>query len=289
MHHVVVSYDSVQRAVSAACLPADTILGLIAAADSTVPLDFINYETDYESDGSGELVCHVRGDADSLEAATVPLTNSGRRNLQLIALSANAAVFQPHLEAVYEPRAGGRFIALRLLGSDPQAARRLIDVERTLELIAVLGVHPRETRLLRAAENYGEALRRTEPAASVHALLHLWMAVESLTVVIADRAREETEVDSLSALGVELGVQPRPGREKPHDADVYGVLRRREVFADDEDVHRALREASNGSSTATSTLGKRVVWLTRSSTVLRSTFAGASCGRAGCLTRIWKL
>src|SRR4051794_12887192 len=36
-------YDAVQRFVSAVCLPQDTILSLRPAADSTVPLDFINY------------------------------------------------------------------------------------------------------------------------------------------------------------------------------------------------------------------------------------------------------
>lgn len=246
MHHGLVPYDCVQRVTSAACLPADTIMGLRAAGDSTVPLDFINYETDYAPESAGELVCHVRGDADSLEDAAVSLTNAGRRNLQLIALASNAAVFQPHLEAVYEPRAGGRFIALRTLGSDPQAARRMIDVDRTLQLIVALGAHPRETRLLRAAENYGEALRRSESAASVHALMHLWMAVENLTVVIADRAKAEAHVDSLSALGTSLGVEVRPGRSKPNDGDVFGMLRHRDVFADDEEAHRALREASNG-------------------------------------------
>jgi hypothetical protein len=96
-----------------------TIMSLRAAGDSTAPLDFINYETDYAQDGAGEFVCHVRGDADSLETAAVALTNSGRRNLQLIALAANAAVLPPHLEAAYEPHAGGgsspcaRWVAIR--------------------------------------------------------------------------------------------------------------------------------------------------------------------------------
>lgn len=239
-------YDSVQRAVSAACLPADTILSLRPSSDSTVPLEFINYETDYGNDGVGELVCHVRGGAEDLDAAAIALTNSGRRNLQLIALAANAAVLPPHIETVYEARPNGSFVALRTLGNDPQVARRTIDVDRTLRLIGAFAAHPRETRLLRAAENYGEALRRTEPAASIHALLHLWIAVENLTVVVAARLMEDAAVDSIAALGVSLGVDPRPGRDRPFDGDVYGVLRRRDIFAGDDDAHRALREASNG-------------------------------------------
>ncbi|MBJ7329890.1 MAG: hypothetical protein JHC95_08340 [Solirubrobacteraceae bacterium] len=219
---------------------------LRAAPDSSAPLEFISYKTEYGADGVGELVCHVRGEAEDLDAAATSLTNSGRRNLQLIALSANAAVLDPHLEAAYEPIAGGAFVALRTLGGYPVVARRTIDVDRTLRLIQAFAVHPRETRLLRATANYGEALRRTGPAASVHALLHLWMAVESLTIVVADRAKAEAGVESIPALGQALNIKPRPGRDQPNDGDVFSALRLRDIFAGDETIHRALREASNG-------------------------------------------
>jgi hypothetical protein len=97
-------YESVQRAVSAACFPSDTIMSLRAGPGSTVPLDFINYQTDYGEAGSGELVCHVRGEADDLDTAAEALANSGRRNLDVIAVAANAAVLAPHIEVIYEAR-----------------------------------------------------------------------------------------------------------------------------------------------------------------------------------------
>jgi len=241
-----VHFETVQRVISAACLPADTILSLRASPSSTVALEFINYETDYGAEGAGELICHVRGEADDLETAGVALTNSGIRNLPLLAVAANAAVLAPHVQVVYEARPGGRYRALRTLGEEPQVARRMIDVDRAFRLIHAFSKHPKETRLLRAAENYGEALRRTEAVSSVHALLHLWMAVENLTAVVTDRLLRKHKVTRLVELGAALDVKPRRGRDRPDDRDVQGLLRRREVFGGDDATHKALREASDG-------------------------------------------
>ncbi len=239
-------YETVQRIVSAACIPADTIMSLRAGPGSTAPLEFINYETDYGADGAGELVCHVRGEADDLDAAAVALTNSGTRNLQVLAVAANAAILTPHREIVYEPRPGGAFRALRSLGEHPQGARRMIDVDRSVSLIQALEKQPKQDRLLRAAANYGESLRRTEPTASIHALLHLWMAVENLTVVIEDRLKREHHVTRIGDLGAAWGVDPRPGQDYIDDRDVRGLIRRREVFLGDDATHAALRRASDG-------------------------------------------
>jgi hypothetical protein len=241
-----VLYDAVQRFVSAVCFPADTILSLRADAESTVPIQFINYETHRGPEGKGELVCHVRGEAPDLDAAAHDLINAGIRNIQVFAVAANAAVLSPHHQVVYEPYPGGRFRALKTLGSDPQAARRMLSLDFALALLQALGRHPKEVRLLRAIENYGESLRRTQPVASVHAALHLWMAVENLTVVVRERLYRERGVTSISSLAAVLDVKPRAGRDYADERDVQGLIRRREIFDGDDVTYRALREASDG-------------------------------------------
>jgi hypothetical protein len=122
----------------------------------------------------------------------------------------------------------------------------MIDVNRTLFLIGVLEQHPKEARLLRAAANYGESLRRTEPASSVHALMHLWIAVENLTVAIVDRLKREHDVRRLADLGAVLGLKPAPGKDYIDERDIHGFVRRRDVFAGDDSTHAALRKASDG-------------------------------------------
>jgi hypothetical protein len=239
--------DVVLRCVSAACLPPDTTLALHADANSTVPIEFIAYETDYGEVGTGELVCHVRGEAEDLEAGGTMLGNAGIRNLQVLAMASNAAVLSPHIHVAYEPHPGGQFMALRTLGSDPQGARRTIDVDRTLRLIEALARHPKERRLLLAATNYGESLRRSHATASVHAALHLWMAVENLTEVVTHRLRAEHGAADLEELGEALGVQARENQPRErYEQHVRGTARRREVFGGDDATHRALKEASDG-------------------------------------------
>jgi hypothetical protein len=221
-------------------------MGLQAGPGSTVPIELISYETDYHEEGSGELVCHVRGEGEDFDTAGVALANAGRRNLDVIAVAANAAVLAPHIEVIYEARPGGHFKAVRTLGEEPQVARRMIDVDRTLLLIQTLEKHPKETRLLRAAANYGESLRRTGPASSVHALMHLWIAVENLTVAIVDRLKREHDAATLAELGAAFGLRPTRGRDYIDDREIHGYVRRREVFAGDDSTHAALRRASDG-------------------------------------------
>ena len=191
-------------------------------------------------------MAHVRGEAEDLDDATTRLLNAAVRNVSIIAVAANAAILTPHLQIGYEARPGGRFKAIRTLGADPQAAHRVIDVERTGELVEAFDRHPKESRLLRAAENYSESLRRIQPVSSIHALMHLWIAVENLTRVVSERLKRENGVATLSELGLALGVAPRREQVTPDHRDVNGEIRRRQIFDGDEGVHRALRKASDG-------------------------------------------
>ena len=240
------SYDAVSRAVSAAYVPPDTVLSLRAGPGSTEPIEFINYETDYSDEAAGELVVHVRGEAEDLDEAPTRLLNAAVRNLSIISLAANAAILTPHLQVGYEARAGGRFKAVRTLGADPQAAHRVIDIEPTGRLIQAFDRHPKTDRLLRAAENYAESLRRIQPVSSIHALMHLWIAVENLTRVIVERLKREQGGATLSELGLALEVKPRSGKAAFDHRDINSEIRRRYVFGGHDDVHRALREASDG-------------------------------------------
>jgi len=240
------SYDAVTRAVSAACVLPGYRISLRAGPASTEPLEFINYETDYSDEAVGELVAHVRGEAHDLDDALTRLSNAAVRNLSIISVAANAAILSPHLHVAYEALPGGRFKAVRTLGADPQAAHRVIDIDRTGELLEAFDRHAKEIRLLRAAENYGESLRRILPVSSIHALMHLWIAVENLTRVVAERMQREHGAATISVLGLALGVEPRPGQTAPDARDVSSEIRRQHIFDGADDVHKALREASDG-------------------------------------------
>jgi hypothetical protein len=241
-----VSYDAVARAISAACLPPDTILSLHPGPGSTEPIEFINYETDYSDVAAGELVSHVRGHSPDLDSAGIALRNAAVRNLQILAVAANAAILAPHLLLIYEPRAGGRFRLFRTLGWDPQGARRIVDVDRTGTLVQAFDRHPKQDRLLRAAENYGESLKRIHPASPMEAAIHLWIAVENLTEVVADRLKGEYGAATLVDVGVELGLKPEKPGQDLDPRSVRGEIRRRAIFDGDNKTYKALREASDG-------------------------------------------
>jgi len=121
-----------------------------------------------------------------------------------------------------------------------------MDVDRTMDLVQAFDGHPKETRLLRAAENYGESLRRIHPASPMQAAIHLWIAVESLTEVVTDRLKREYKVATLGDVGHKLGVNPAQRGGDPDPRAVRGEIRRREIFDGDDETHRALREASDG-------------------------------------------
>jgi hypothetical protein len=168
-------YDVVLQAASAAVLPPDYVLHLRAGPRSTVPIDSISYFTDYDEGVPGDLLCHVRGRADDMEAATRELGNSGLRNLQLLATAANAAIMRPYATTVYQPELGGAFRASRVFGEDPQTARRTLDPAAAGALIEAVDAQSNTDRLVRACENYGESLRQIFPESLIHAANHLWI------------------------------------------------------------------------------------------------------------------
>jgi uncharacterized protein YbaR (Trm112 family) len=254
MHPVL--YDAVARAVSAAYLPPRTFINVLAGPGATEPIEFIQYRTEYSEVGAGELVAHVRGEATDISDAIWRLLAPAVRNLSTLTLATNAAILVPHLQVAYEPRPGGRFRAIRTLGADPPGALRAIDVLRTGWLIEAIDRHPKEARLVRAVENYAEALRRIQPLTSIPALMHLWIAVENVTRVVTARLEREHGVARTSDLGEVLGVLPRPKKDFIDVRDVTGEVRRRYVFEGDEEAHTSLRRASDGVEHGFSSFGK---------------------------------
>jgi hypothetical protein len=236
-------YDVSLRFVSAVLLPSDQAMRLNASPDSTFPIHSITYLSEYGEEGRGELICHVRGEVDDLDKAVDQLGNSGIKNLQLLALAGNAAILSPHLICGYEPRPGGRFRVHSSLGHDPHASRRTVDPERAIKLIQAVHEHPEGARLYRAAENYGETLRRIFPSSYLQAANHAWIAVECLTQVIERRLKKKHGTSDLAAV---LGVEPRKSGEPADPRDVRGALRKAEVFDGDKKAYKDLRDASDG-------------------------------------------
>lgn len=240
------AYEAVCRSIAAASFPPLTAAILNAGPGTTVEIDRIEYETDYSAEGFGELVCRVRGHDVSLSSAATALTHAAAVNLQVIAVSANAAILPFHLTSTYELRRGGQFVVSRRLGNDPQIARRTMDVDLAVNLMELCNRHPKRDRLLRAIENYGAALRLMDPIAPVHSVIHLWIAVENLTHVCLERLGREHGETSRPDLARALGMQPRSGEDFVREGDLFGFVRRAEIFQEDEAAHNSLKDASDG-------------------------------------------
>ena len=245
--NVVPSFDVTTRAASAFCLPPNEALRLQPGPGSSVDAEFIDYVTDYAGAGSGPLVCHVRGNAPDLNEALRVLGNIGGTNLPSLSLVANAAMLPPSSIVAYEAHDGGSYLAIG--GVDPQpiqTARRTISPALSSAFVSAVDSHPDAHRLRLAITNYTESLTRLHPDVGVAAGLHLYIAVENLTDVIAHRIQRERGLAGWSELGAELGLRPRAGADFVRDGEIRGRLRRECIFDSNTEAHRKMKRLSDG-------------------------------------------
>ncbi len=245
--NVVPSLDVTIRAASAFCLPPNEALRLQPGPGSTVDAEFIDYVTDYAGAGSGPLVCHVRGNAPDLNEAMRVLGNIGGTNLPALSFAANAAMLPPSSIVAYEARDGGSYLAIGSVDPQPiQTARRTISAALTSAFVSAVDSHPDTHRLRLAITNYTESLTRLHPDVGVAAGLHLYIAVENLTDVIAHRIQRDRDLAGRSELAAELGLRPRAGEAFVRDGEIRGCLRREYIFDSNAEAYRKMKRLSDG-------------------------------------------
>ena len=244
---VVPSFDVTIRAAAAFSLPPHEIVRLQPGPESGVDAEFIDYVTDYAGTGSGPVVCHVRGNAPDLNEALRVLGNIGGTNLPALSLAANAAMLPPSSIVAYEARDGGSYLAIGSVDPQPvQTARRTISPALSSAFVSAVDRHPDAHRLRLAITNYTESLTRLHPDVGVAAGLHLYIAVENLTDVIARRIQRERDLAGWSELAAELGLRPRAGEDFVREGEIRGYLRREYIFDSNAEAHRKMKRLSDG-------------------------------------------
>lgn len=189
----------------------------------------------------GHLWVEIRGFAPDLESAIGAFANAGLAGISVIAASTNAAVSEPEVELAFESTQGSKereyfqsYLPTELNVLHPA---REIDLQSTLALLNALKGHEDFDRLLRATDQYNQALQNWKLGHATMALAHLWMAVEALTKA---SLRAECFTRGLSdpkdladTLAVDI---------KQLDA----TIRRDFIFHGDAECYRQAKEASDG-------------------------------------------
>jgi hypothetical protein len=182
-----------------------------------------------------------------LSQALRVLGNIGGTNLPALSLAANAAMLPPSSIVAYEAKDGGSYVAIGNVDPSPiQTARRTISSTLCSAFITAVDSHPDTRRLRLAITNYTESLTRLHPDVGVAAGLHLFIAVENLTDVIARRLQRERDLAGRSELAAELGLHPRAGEDFVRDGEIRGCLRREYIFESDVEAHTKLKRLSDG-------------------------------------------
>jgi hypothetical protein len=156
-------------------------------------------------------------------------------------------MLSPSSIVAYEAEDGGSYVALGNV--DPpaiQTARRTISPTLSSAFIAAVDSHPNTHQLRLAITNYTESLTRLHPDVGVASGLHLFIAVENLTGVIARRMQRERHLAGRSELAAELGLHPRAGEYFVRDGEIRGCLRRQYIFDFDAEAHAKLKRLSDG-------------------------------------------
>jgi hypothetical protein len=240
-------FDLTSRAASAFCLPPNQAIRLESGSESVVDAVFIDYLTDYEDSRAAPLVCHVRGEATDLNEALTVLGNIGGTNMSALSVVANAAILPPESIVAYEATDGGSYVAIGTVDPAPiQISRRTISPELSSAFIAAIDCHQGAHRLRLATTNYAESLTRLQPDVGIAAGLHLYIAVENLTDVIARRIQRERDVSGWSELAGELGLRPRRCEAFVREGEIRGFLRREYILESDPEAHAKLKRLSDG-------------------------------------------
>jgi hypothetical protein len=71
--------------------------------------------------------------------------------------------------------------------------------------------------------------------------LHLYIAVENLTDVIARRIQRERNLVGRSELAADLGLRPRAGEDFVRDGEIRGCLRREYIFDSNAEAHAKMK------------------------------------------------
>jgi hypothetical protein len=210
----------------------------------------LRFTTLYKAGAPRWLVGWLVGEAASIDEAGALYADTVHAPWQILSVSANAAIADPHTLVVYEPIPEASRYMIQGTGEpgEPPVASRAINLQRTSELFEALDAHPRFERLRRAMEHYAGALRLTSPGSAIFAANSLFIAVETLTKVIVERLCRSAGLgdDDVDALARSRGFTPVDERDRSHISRAIGDIRRTEIFEGDAKTHRALKEASDG-------------------------------------------
>ncbi len=194
----------------------------------------------FEDPVGRELWAEISGPADDIDTAVRQFTNAANGVAGILAVSANGSIEDFDLEVAFEKTTGVSERAFLAQAGTPERGvppnRRSLNIPCTVALLEAFVPHADASRLNRAIGQYRIALRNWAVGSEVLALAHLYMAAEALTPVAL---RQELERSCLDKRGLiaEWGIEDRQ-----LDAEV----RRRIIFAGDDDAYMRSRRASDG-------------------------------------------
>jgi hypothetical protein len=248
------TYVVVLRAQSSArFMPEDGFEVLFGdVPDCAGPVRF-RLRTRWVDEGHGvsiprELWIEARGPAPSLDHAVAKFGASGRFFSNLLALTANTSVELPEVHIAYDATVGSTEREfLEVFVPDERGHPREGRVARSREMAVVFeGLQKsgdEASRLNRAIQQYGLALRYWYFGGEWLALAHLYMAAETLAdVVIADACK--TDGIGTETLASRQGIDISDSKSLGHNLRVWA--RKEVIFESDNETYRDARYASDG-------------------------------------------
>lgn len=192
------------------------------------------------------LLIEARGRTDSLESAVNGLLDFGGQLLPALCLTANAFIEDVQLIAAYDVSRGLHERDWVQRYPDPEPAvppnSREVPAQDFEALTSALMLHPDRDRIGLAIAFYREAIRHWKPGSELLAVEHLQIAAETITPAAVTRVLHETSLDR-DQLADELGFDSKKGSR---DHFLTSRIRLQEIYDGDNDLRRAVEQASNG-------------------------------------------
>lgn len=188
----------------------------------------------------GNLWIEICGFAPDLKSAINTFTN-GLFGINIIAISSNAAIGNPEVEVAFESTPGAKereYFQSYISPENNELHRsRVVDLNCTLAILNALVNHQDGERLMRAANQYNLALQNWKHGLATMTIVHLWVALETLT---KPKIRAECLARGLSnanELAAALAIDIK---------QLDSTIRRDFLLHGDEECYKQAKEASDG-------------------------------------------
>ena len=238
------SYVVVLRASSAARFTDDGWLSILNQRTNYGSVNLV-FRTRYDDSSLDakiprELWIDARGPAPSIDSAIEAFAGAASFFLPMLSVTTNAAILDLQVHLAFNNTRGLKerefFQAFIPEERGLPRVTRKVNAKMSEEFFACVSKCGEHERLLRACEQYRQALTHWGNGQELLALAHLYMGVEALTKSLLRRLckQHQTDEDGLASL---FSVEK---------SELDATIRREVIFQGDLDCHREAKKASDG-------------------------------------------